>query len=59
VHHHRGHRNDVVSAPCQQRRIFGQLSGVDVARGDTPEDVVGTSKLFALATPTLPSSRPR
>jgi len=49
VHHHRGHRNDIVFAACQQRRIFGQLPGIDLARGDTTEDVVGTSKLFALA----------
>ena len=49
VHYHHCHRNDIVFAACQQRRIFGQLSRIDLACGDPPEDVVGTSKLFALA----------
>jgi len=49
MHDHRWHRNDIVFAAGQQRRIFGQLSGIDLACGDTPEDVVGASELFTLA----------
>jgi hypothetical protein len=49
MHDHRWHRNDIVFAACQQRRIFGQLPGIDLACGDTPEDVVGAGKLFTLA----------
>jgi hypothetical protein len=36
VQHHRGRRNDVVFAACQQSRVFGQLAGIDLSCGDTP-----------------------
>jgi hypothetical protein len=49
VHDHRWHRDGRVFAACQQCRIFGQLSGIDLACGDTPEDVVGVGKLFTFA----------
>ena len=34
--------------PGQQRRVFGQLSRVDLPGGDTPQDTVGPSQLVAL-----------
>jgi hypothetical protein len=49
VQHHRGHRNGIVLAACQQSRVFGQLSGIDLAGGDTAQNVVGPSEVFALA----------
>ncbi|OMC18186.1 hypothetical protein A5736_14910 [Mycobacterium sp. SP-6446] len=49
MHHHRGYRNDVMFAAREQRRIFGQLSGIDLSGGDPPENVVGAGELVALA----------
>src|SRR5438309_909516 len=36
-------------AAREERRVFGQLPGIDLSSGDTPKNVVGASKLFALA----------
>ena len=48
MQHHGGHRNGVILATGQQSRVFGQLSGVDLAGGDAPQHFVGPGELFAL-----------
>ncbi|EUA43660.1 hypothetical protein I552_8407 [Mycobacterium xenopi 3993] len=47
--HGGGHRNSVVLAAGEQRGIFRQLAGVDLTGSDATQNVVGASKLLALA----------
>jgi hypothetical protein len=49
VYHHGGRRNGIAFATGEQRRVLGQLSGVDFTGGDTPQYVVRAGQLLAFA----------
>jgi hypothetical protein len=48
MQHHCGYRSGIVFVTCQQSRVFGQLSRIDLAGRDTSQDIVGPSELVAL-----------